>query len=117
MLIATNTAVYSQEDGQPAPIFEGQKIARVAEGRCFNIVALTGGDLVILSDGNTQTLSTGIEEPIESGNIDTYQVAFSQDGTAWSIVENTLYRSDDRGASWNVFWEAPETIEIIACKN
>ena len=50
------------------------------------------------------------------GNIDTFQVAFSQDGTAWSIVEQTLYRSDDRGQTWTAFWNAPEEINMIDCR-
>jgi len=51
-----------------------------------------------------------------SGNIDTFQVAFSQDGTAWSIVEQTLYKSDDRGQTWTAFWTAPEEINMIDCR-
>ena len=50
------------------------------------------------------------------GNIDTFHVAFSQNGEAWAILGQTLYRSTDKGCSWSEAWEAPENIEMIACK-
>ncbi len=50
-------------------------------------------------------------------NIDTFHVAFDGEGTAWCAVEADLYRSTDRGLSWNVYWQAPARIKSIACDN
>ena len=48
-------------------------------------------------------------------NIDTFQVAFSADGTAWATIDDTLYKSDNRGKSWSVMWKAPVRIKQIVC--
>lgn len=48
------------------------------------------------------------------GNVDTYHLAFSTDGTAWAVVGATLYRSDDRGRYWSSVWESPKKIKMIA---
>ena len=48
------------------------------------------------------------------GNIDTFQLAFTPDGQAWSVVDATLYNSQDRGLTWQAAWEAPSKIEMIA---
>ena len=50
------------------------------------------------------------------GNIDTFHISLSKDGTAWAIDDETLYRSDDRGISWNASLTAPEEIRMIDCR-
>ena len=50
-----------------------------------------------------------------SGNIDTFHLAFSDDGAAWAAVAQNLYRSDDRGEHWEVAWTAPAAIAMISC--
>ena len=49
-------------------------------------------------------------------NIDTFHVAFSSEGLAWAVVEATLFVSQNRGRSWESFWEAPEQIIMISCR-
>ncbi|MAF12441.1 hypothetical protein CMK11_18500 [Candidatus Poribacteria bacterium] len=46
-------------------------------------------------------------------NIDTYQVAFTPDGTAWAAVGSTLYSGRDGGAEWDAVWEAPDAIRML----
>jgi hypothetical protein len=48
-------------------------------------------------------------------NIDTFQVIFSAGGAAWAAVEDILYRSADRGMSWEAVWQAPEPIALLSC--
>ena len=48
-------------------------------------------------------------------NIDTFHIGFAADGSAWAVVEHTLYTSLDRGQSWTVGWAAPDRIKQIAC--
>ena len=52
--------------------------------------------------------------PETSGNIDTFQIAFSADGRAWAAIDRDLYVSENRGKSWTVFWSAPEPIKRIS---
>ena len=47
-------------------------------------------------------------------NIDTFHIAFTPDGRGWSVVESTLYASQDRGITWQATWKAPSKIEMIA---
>ena len=47
-------------------------------------------------------------------NIDTFQIAFTEDGRAWAAVDQELYVSEDHGVSWTVHWTAPEPIKRIA---
>lgn len=47
-------------------------------------------------------------------NIDTFQVAFAEDGWAWAAVDRNLYVSEDRGRTWSVAWTSPEPIKRIA---
>lgn len=49
-------------------------------------------------------------------NIDTFHLAFTPDGQAWAVVGTTLYKDRDRGLTWQVAWEAPAKIEMIATK-
>jgi photosystem II stability/assembly factor-like uncharacterized protein len=49
-----------------------------------------------------------------SSNIDTFQIAFSDDGRAWAAVDQNLYVSDDRAKTWSVFWTADAPIKMIA---
>ena len=49
-----------------------------------------------------------------TGNIDTFQIAFTPDGHAWSVVGATLYGSQDRGLTWTSAWNAPADIRAIA---
>ena len=49
-----------------------------------------------------------------AGNIDTFHIAFTPDGHAWSVVDATLYGSQDRGLTWTSAWNAPADIRMIA---
>ena len=49
-----------------------------------------------------------------TNNIDTFQIAFSEDGRAWSSVDSDLYVSEDGGICWSVGWTAPEPITLLA---
>ncbi len=49
-----------------------------------------------------------------AGNIDTFHVAFTPDGRAWSVVDATLFGSLDRGLTWTPAWNAPSDIRMIA---
>jgi len=50
-------------------------------------------------------------------NIDTFHVAFSSEGTAWAVVDRTLYIGRDHARQWEPFWEAPERILMISCRS
>ena len=50
-----------------------------------------------------------------TGNIDTFRVAFSADGTALAAVDDKLYRSADEGVHWEIAWTAPAPIAMISC--
>ena len=47
-------------------------------------------------------------------NIDTFQVAFTPDGTAWAAVGSTLYAGRDGGSEWAAAWDAPDAIRMLA---
>ena len=49
-----------------------------------------------------------------AGNIDTFHIGFTPDGRAWSVADDTLYRSQDRGLTWISTWRAPSNIRMIA---
>ena len=49
-------------------------------------------------------------------NIDTFQVEFSSDGTAWAAVGRSLYRGLDQASRWEAFWEAPAEITVLSCR-
>ena len=51
-----------------------------------------------------------------TGNIDTFRVAFSGDGQAWAAIDRRLFHSHDAGRGWEMCWEAPEAIGMIACR-
>jgi photosystem II stability/assembly factor-like uncharacterized protein len=48
-------------------------------------------------------------------NINTFQVTFSAEGTAWAAVGNSLYRGLDDATRWELFWEAPSEIAALSC--
>ena len=50
-------------------------------------------------------------------NIDTFQIGFSNDGTAWAVVDNLLYRGLNQASRWSKFWEAPDLITGITLNN
>ncbi len=59
--------------------------------------------------------------PVTSGfpastrnNIDTFQVIFSSDGSAWAAVDETLYKSDDRGNNWEIAWKTSDEITMLS---
>jgi hypothetical protein len=70
MLIATKTKVYTLNGGgvqdAPLPKCRGERVERVAEGPSCSAVALRGGDIVLLTEDGSRTVSTGIADPIES---------------------------------------------------
>ncbi len=47
-------------------------------------------------------------------NIDTFQVVFTVDGTAWAVVGSTLYEGRRGGSEWASVWEAPEPLRMLA---
>ena len=49
-----------------------------------------------------------------AGNIDTFHIGFTPDGRAWSVADDTLYGSRDRGLTWASTWKAPSKIRMIA---
>lgn len=58
-------------------------------------------------------ISDGFPRSCEK-NIDTFQVAFTPDGTAWAIVGSTLYAGRDGGTEWGAAWEASEALRMLA---
>ncbi len=59
--------------------------------------------------------------PVTSGfpastrnNIDTFQIIFSSDGSAWAAVDETLYKSDDRGNNWEIAWKTSDEITMLS---
>lgn len=49
-----------------------------------------------------------------AGNIDTFHIGFTPNGSAWSVADNVLYGSRDRGRTWAHAWKAPSNIRMIA---
>ncbi|MDE2999834.1 MAG: hypothetical protein OXU79_12215 [Gemmatimonadota bacterium] len=49
-----------------------------------------------------------------AGNIDTFHIGFTPDGRAWSIEDDTLYSSRNRGVTWASTWKASSNIRMIA---
>ncbi len=59
--------------------------------------------------------------PVTSGfpastrnNIDTFQITFSSDGSAWAAVDETLYKSNDRGNNWEIAWKTSDEITMLS---
>lgn len=52
--------------------------------------------------------------PYSAENINTHRVVFSDCGIAWAAVEKDLYRSNDRGKTWELIWQAPDVIELLS---
>jgi hypothetical protein len=50
-----------------------------------------------------------------SKNIDTFHIIFQDEYTAWVTDEEHLYISEDRGLTWESFWDAPSEITMISC--
>jgi len=48
-------------------------------------------------------------------NINTFHVAFAQDGTAWAAVGRDLFAGSRDGTEWSHYGEAPCEIRIITC--
>jgi photosystem II stability/assembly factor-like uncharacterized protein len=48
-------------------------------------------------------------------NINTFQVVFAPDGTAWAAVGKVLFVGTEDGTHWSTFWEAPSEIGMISC--
>ncbi len=71
-----------------------------------------------------RTTNTGLEwEHVSNGfpertkkNIDTFHIAFENKDLAWVTDEEQLYRSEDKGQTWNLFWRAPSEILMISCR-
>ncbi len=71
-----------------------------------------------------RTTNTGLEwEHVSNGfpirtkkNIDTFHIAFENKDLAWVTDEERLYRSEDKGQTWELFWEAPSEIMMISCR-
>ena len=52
-----------------------------------------------------------------AGNIDTFHIGFTPDGRAWSVADDSLYSSRDRGLTWASAWQAPSNIRMIAVQH
>ncbi len=74
------------------------------------------GRLYHSTDAGHTWHQAGGDWPVTRKNIDTFHIAYALDGSAWGIVQRTLFRSDDRGATWRAFWEAPAPIKMISCR-
>ena len=48
-------------------------------------------------------------------NIDTFQVVYSSEGRAWAAVEEAIYKSDDRGNTWEIASKASDEITMLSC--
>ena len=49
-------------------------------------------------------------------NIDTFHVAFSEDGLAWATVGSDLYVGREQATQWSKLWEAPGPIQMLSCR-
>ena len=50
-------------------------------------------------------------------NIDTFHIIYTDKDTAWVTDEKTLFKSRDRGKTWETYWKAPEEILMISCRS
>jgi len=64
---------------------------------------------------NWTHVSTGFPESTKK-NIDTSHIAYADNDIAWVTDEEILYKSRDRGKTWETFWRAPEEILMISCR-
>jgi photosystem II stability/assembly factor-like uncharacterized protein len=74
------------------------------------------GQLYYSADGGRhwQHVTNGFPHATRQ-NIDTFHIAYMEDGTAWVTDDNTLYRSRDRGQTWEAYWHAPDDILMVTC--
>ena len=70
MLIATRSTVFSLDGAgnasEPEERIHTDGICRVQEGAGCDIVALSSGDIILLSGEDQRRIATGIPDPIES---------------------------------------------------
>lgn len=133
MIAATNKAVFSlQNDGsekKPNLLLDGLEIRRVAEGEQLIVVALEGGDLIVLdrAQNEKRTLETGISDRIDSlcivnekpldvlvGSTPPYLYRMSEDGPAERI--RTFDELDVR-SQWYTPWGGPAAVRSMAIFN
>jgi hypothetical protein len=55
--------------------------------------------------------------PSTRTNIDTFHLAFTKPDTAWATDDTVLYRSQNRGKTWEAYWTASEAILMISSKS
>jgi hypothetical protein len=58
-------------------------------------------------------VSAGFPEST-TGNIDTFQIAYTNDARCWATVDHDLYVSEDRGETWKILWSSPTPINSLA---
>jgi hypothetical protein len=49
-------------------------------------------------------------------NIDTFHIAYSNKNVAWVTEEESLYKSEDKRKTWELYWRSPEEILMISCR-
>jgi len=58
-------------------------------------------------------VTSGFPESTAS-NIDTFQIAFTEDGRAWAALDRDLLVSDDGGQAWTTCWTSSAPIVMLA---
>lgn len=64
---------------------------------------------------NWAHVADGFPESVRE-NIDTFHVAWAEDGTAWATVDRDLYVGRDRATEWERHWQAPERIVMVSTR-
>ena len=129
MLIATEKVTYILEDngsqGEPFFLYEGSDIVHIEEGRDLHVIALTNGDIILVKDGKTEQLTSGIEDSIES-------LALLEEARLNLLIGTEpphIYRLKDDGSSakritsfdalevrdkWDTPWGGPPAVRSLA---
>lgn len=128
MLIATETAVYALDGGgsqkTPEVRLEGEGIQCIAEGARWEVIALTGGDLLLRSGDESRRIPTGIEAPIESlaltseaplrlliGVEGPHIYRLTEDGAVRRIPS---FDALDCREAWHTPWGGPASVRSLA---
>lgn len=129
MWIATETAVYALKgDGKqktPALHFEEDGVQVVAGGAETAVIALAGGDLVLLSGDPPRRFATGIRKPVESlllleenplhvliGTEGPHVYRFREDGGRAQRLPG--FESLENRKDWHTPWGGPASVRSLA---
>ncbi len=125
MLIATDSMVLSLDTAgsEPSVLFEGEGIARVAEGGDSSVIAMKYGDLIVYSGKESRAVSTGIDAPIESllilspnplqlliGTEGPYLYRFEDGG----VERNESFDNLECRKEWHTPWGGPAALRSMA---